>query len=79
MGKSRLVDELGAWCAHQGAVVAQGRSYPTEGGLGFGLVISWLAAGCVSACVAALTLMWPSWPSCFPARPGHRAPAGGDG
>lgn len=45
VGKSRLVDELGAWCAHQGAVVAQGRSYPTEGELGFGLVISWLRGG----------------------------------
>jgi DNA-binding SARP family transcriptional activator len=45
VGKTRLVDELSRWCAHQGVVVAHGRSYPTEGELGFGLVISWLRDG----------------------------------
>lgn len=44
VGKTRLVEELVAWCARRGAVVAQARSYPTEGELGYGVVISWLRA-----------------------------------
>ena len=42
VGKTRLVDELAAWAAHRGAVVAAARSYPTEGQLGYGVAISWL-------------------------------------
>jgi tetratricopeptide (TPR) repeat protein len=45
VGKTRLVEELAEWSAHQGAVVASGRAYPTEGELGFGLAISWLRGG----------------------------------
>jgi hypothetical protein len=45
VGKTRLVEEFAAWCAHQGAVVAPARSYPTEGELGLGLAISWLRDG----------------------------------
>ena len=45
IGKTRLVEELAAWCAHRGAVVAQGRAFPTEGDLGYGMVISWLRSG----------------------------------
>ena len=45
VGKTRLVEEFAAWCAHQGAVVAPARSYPTEGELGLGLPISWLRDG----------------------------------
>lgn len=44
VGKTRLVEELSGWCAHRGAVVARARSYPTEGELGYGVVISWLRA-----------------------------------
>lgn len=44
VGKTRLVEELSAWCAHRGAVVAHARSYPTEGELAYGAVISWLRA-----------------------------------
>ncbi len=42
VGKTRLAEELGAWCAHRGALVAQARAYPTEGDLGYGIVTSWL-------------------------------------
>jgi DNA-binding SARP family transcriptional activator len=42
VGKTRLVEELSAWCAHRGALVAHARAYPTEGDLGYGMVISWL-------------------------------------
>lgn len=49
VGKTRLVEELSAWCAHRGAVTAHARSYPTEGELGYGVVISWLHAEGVGA------------------------------
>jgi DNA-binding SARP family transcriptional activator len=49
VGKTRLVEELASWCAHRGAVVAQARSYPTEGELGYGVVISWLRSDDVAA------------------------------
>lgn len=42
IGKTRLVEELQAWCARRGAVVAEARSYPGKGELGFGVVSSWL-------------------------------------
>jgi DNA-binding SARP family transcriptional activator len=42
VGKTRLVEELAAWCAHRGAVVGQARSYASEGELGYGVAISWL-------------------------------------
>ncbi|MGH9280640.1 MAG: ATP-binding protein, partial [Acidimicrobiales bacterium] len=42
IGKTRLVEDLATWCAHQGAVVAVGRSYPSEGELGYGVVQSWM-------------------------------------
>jgi DNA-binding SARP family transcriptional activator/tetratricopeptide (TPR) repeat protein len=49
VGKTRLVEELGAWCAHRGAVVAHARSYPTEGELGYGILISWLRTAALTA------------------------------
>ena len=42
IGKSRLVAELAAWCAHRGVAVAQARSYAAEGGLAYGPVVAWL-------------------------------------
>jgi DNA-binding SARP family transcriptional activator len=42
IGKTRLVDELGTWCAHRGVAVADARSYAAEGGLAFGPVVTWL-------------------------------------
>ncbi|HEX5617086.1 MAG TPA: AAA family ATPase [Solirubrobacteraceae bacterium] len=42
IGKSRLVDEFGAWCARRGVAVAEAHSYPAEGSLAFGPVAAWL-------------------------------------
>lgn len=42
IGKTRLVEELRAWCARSGAAVAEARSYATEGDLGYGVVAGWL-------------------------------------
>jgi DNA-binding SARP family transcriptional activator/tetratricopeptide (TPR) repeat protein len=42
IGKTRLVDELRAWCARSGVAVGEARSYATEGDLGYGIVVSWL-------------------------------------
>lgn len=42
IGKTRLVEELRAWCARSGATVAEARSYSTEGDLAYGVVASWL-------------------------------------
>lgn len=42
IGKTRLVEELRAWCARSGAAVGEARSYATEGDLGYGVVVSWL-------------------------------------
>jgi hypothetical protein len=41
-GKTRLVEELGSWCASSGAAVAEARSYPAEGALAYGPVATWL-------------------------------------
>ncbi|MDQ4030150.1 MAG: AAA family ATPase, partial [Actinomycetota bacterium] len=42
IGKTRLLEELGAWCAHRGAIVAEARSYAAEGALAYGPVVTWL-------------------------------------
>lgn len=42
IGKSRLTEELRAWCAHRGAVTATARAYPGEGVLAYGPVVAWL-------------------------------------
>ncbi len=42
VGKTRLVDELRAWCARRGALTAEARSYAAEGALAYGPVVSWL-------------------------------------
>ncbi|HLE99851.1 MAG TPA: AAA family ATPase [Gaiellaceae bacterium] len=49
IGKSRLVDELRAWCAHQGAVTAEARAYPVEGTLAYGGLVAWLRSEHVAA------------------------------
>jgi tetratricopeptide (TPR) repeat protein len=41
-GKTRLVEELRSWCVHQGAAAVEARSYPAEGALAYGPVVSWL-------------------------------------
>jgi DNA-binding SARP family transcriptional activator len=42
IGKTRLVEELRAWCAHRRAAIASARSYPAEGALAYGPVAAWL-------------------------------------
>lgn len=49
IGKTRLVDELRAWCARSGAAIGVARSYATEGDLGYGVVASWLRSPDVGA------------------------------
>ena len=44
IGKSRLLEELRAFCAHRGAATAEARSYPAEGPLAYGPVAAWLRA-----------------------------------
>ena len=49
IGKSRLVEEFRAWCAHRGAVTAEARSYPAEGALAYGPVVAWLRSEALAA------------------------------
>jgi DNA-binding SARP family transcriptional activator len=49
IGKTRLAEDLSAWCAHNGATVASGRSYAGEADLAYGLVLAWLRAPAVAA------------------------------
>jgi DNA-binding SARP family transcriptional activator len=42
IGKTRLVEELLAWCAHRGVATAHARSYAAEGELAYGPVAAWL-------------------------------------
>jgi DNA-binding SARP family transcriptional activator len=54
VGKTRLVEELGAWCERHGALLAQARAYQAEGALAFGLVVAWLRAPAIAAGIARL-------------------------
>ncbi len=49
IGKTRLVEELRAWCAHRGAATAEARSYPAEGALAYGPVAAWLRSDALAA------------------------------
>jgi DNA-binding SARP family transcriptional activator len=42
IGKTRLVEEFRTWCAHRGAPTGYACSYPAEGALAYGPVVSWL-------------------------------------
>jgi DNA-binding SARP family transcriptional activator len=48
-GKTRLVEELRAWCAQSGAATAEARSYPAEGALAYGPVVAWLRSAPLAA------------------------------
>src|SRR4029453_18381099 len=48
VGKSRLVEEFRSWCAVAGAATAEARSYPAEGALAYGPVVSWLRSGALA-------------------------------
>jgi DNA-binding SARP family transcriptional activator len=56
-GKTRLLDEFTARCAHGGALVASARSYQVEGNLGFDAAISWLR--CREIAVQLQRMPWP--------------------
>ena len=49
IGKTRLVDELRSWCAHNGAMTAEARAYPAEGAMAFGMVVAWLRSEPIAA------------------------------
>lgn len=49
IGKSRLVEELRASCAHEGAVTPEARAYAAEGAMAHGVVVSWLRSPAVAA------------------------------
>ena len=42
IGKTRLVEELRAWCAHRRAITAEARSYLGGGARAYGPVVAWL-------------------------------------
>jgi DNA-binding SARP family transcriptional activator len=42
IGKTRLIEELRAWCGQRGAASAVARSYAAEGALAYGPVVGWL-------------------------------------
>ena len=42
VGKTRLVEELRAWCQLRGAIVAEARSYAAEGSLAYAPLAAWL-------------------------------------
>jgi DNA-binding SARP family transcriptional activator len=44
VGKTRLVEELCAWCDRRGAIVAEARSYAAEGALAYAPLAAWLRA-----------------------------------
>jgi predicted ATPase len=54
IGKTRLVEELRSWCAHRGAATAESRSYPAEGALAYGPVVSWLRSDALAGPVQRL-------------------------
>jgi DNA-binding SARP family transcriptional activator len=54
IGKTRLVEELRAWCARSGARIGEARSYATEGDLGLAVVAAWLRSPDIQAGLAQL-------------------------
>lgn len=54
IGKTRLVEEFRAWCAHRGAVIAEARSYAAEGALAYGPIVAWLRSDAIAARIARL-------------------------
>lgn len=58
IGKTRLVDELAAWCRAQGIVTAHSRSYAIEGGLAYAPVVEWLRSDALRSRLADLDDVW---------------------
>jgi DNA-binding SARP family transcriptional activator len=49
VGKTRLLEDLSAWCVQQGALTAFARSYAAEGKLAFATIADWLRSDGLSA------------------------------
>ena len=54
VGKTRLVEELHAWTANRGAIVAQARSYSAEGELAYAPLVAWLRTPAIAQAVLRL-------------------------
>ncbi|MBX6363449.1 MAG: AAA family ATPase [Gemmatimonadetes bacterium] len=54
IGKTRLAEELLAWCAHRGAATATARSYRAEGVLAYAPVVAWLRSDALRPTLARL-------------------------
>jgi DNA-binding SARP family transcriptional activator/tetratricopeptide (TPR) repeat protein len=54
IGKSRLVEELAEWCAHQGVAVAKTRAYLAESRLAYAPIADWLRSEALQPGLAAL-------------------------
>ncbi len=58
IGKTRLAEELLAWCAAQHLPIARTRSYAAEGRLAFGPIVEWLRSPAINAAVRRLDAVW---------------------
>jgi DNA-binding SARP family transcriptional activator len=58
IGKTRLAEELLAWCERQGIATARTRSYAAAGGLAYTPVIEWLRSEALQAALATLDEIW---------------------
>jgi DNA-binding SARP family transcriptional activator len=79
VGKTRLVEELRAWCARRGAATAHARSYAAEGSMAYGPVASWLHANAFAAQLGHLDRdcrfdLAPLLPDRLPRRPNGDTP-----
>jgi DNA-binding SARP family transcriptional activator len=54
VGKTRLVEELHAWVASRGGIVAQARSYSAEGELAYAPLVAWLRTPVIAQAVLRL-------------------------
>lgn len=58
IGKTRLAEELLAWCERQGIATARTRSYAAAGGLAYTPVIEWLRSEPLQAALSTLDNIW---------------------
>jgi DNA-binding SARP family transcriptional activator len=79
-GKTRLVEEFRSWCSQRGAATAEARSYPAEGALAYGPVVSWLRSDALAGHLgrldpAQLAELVGLLPELRPGAPGPQSPA----
>lgn len=60
IGKTRLIEALVDWASRQEIVVAQSRSYASEGGLAYAPVADWLRTPALKAELRQLDNVWLS-------------------